>query len=240
MPSLLAVPEGQGHGSCVRGVASVSVRIGIVDTGIDANHPFFKRRKPRGVGVRCRGGGFEYEVDFHDYHGHGTTVASLIRSFCRKAQIYAVRITQQDANGVLARVCEQALARGIEWCVDQGIRIVNVSYSIAEAAEDGSLARACRKAHEKGTVLVAAYRNGEEGPVYPAVFPTVIGVRCRTDLKPGQVAILNENNLDLYAWGTSNSLACAQVSAMVGRIHTVDDCYGLEEVFEFLKEVAVP
>ena len=29
-------------------------------------------------------------------------------------------------------------------------------------------------------------------------------------------------------------MACAQVSAMVGRIHTVDDRYGVEEVFASL------
>ena len=129
---------------------------------------------------------------------------------------------------------------GIEWCVNQGIRIVNVSYSIAEAAEDGFLVQTCRKAYEKGTILIASYQNGKNGPAYPAAFSTVIGVRRRGDLKPGQVAVLDGENLDLYAWGTSNSIACAQVSAMVGRIHTVDDRYGLEEVFAFLREVAVP
>ena len=129
---------------------------------------------------------------------------------------------------------------GIDWCVDQGNRIVNVSYSIAEAADDGFLARACRKAHKNGVILVAAYRNGEKGPVYPAAFATVIGVRRRGDLKPGQVSVSDQENLDCFAWGSSNSIACTQVSAMVGRIHAVDDRYGLQEVFAFLTEVAVP
>jgi hypothetical protein len=151
-----------------------------------------------------------------------------------------VRIAQEAEIGVMVRVQEQALAMGIEWCVDQGIRIVNVSYSIAEAAEDGFLVQVCRKAYEKGIILVAAYRNGEDGPVYPAAFSTVIGVRGQDGLQPGQVSILDEENLDLFAWGTSNSIACAQVSAMIGRIHSVDDRYGMEECFAFLREVAVP
>lgn len=76
-------------------------------------------------------------------------------------------------------------------------------------------------------------------PVYPAAFPTVIGVRHRGDLGAGGVSVLSEENHDLYAWGTSNSIATAQVSAMVGRIHTVDDSLGLKDVFAYLMEVAV-
>ncbi len=223
----------------MRDAPSLPVEIGLVDTGVDRERSSFKRRKPTGIGVRREGDVYRYEPDCHDLHGHGTAMASLIHSFCRKAQIRAVRIAQQDDNGVVARVQEQALAMGIEWCVDQGIRIVNVSYSIAEAPDDGFLAKACRKAHENGTILVAAYRNGEELPVYPAAFPTVIGVRRRGNLEPGGVSVLSEENLDLFAWGGSNSIATAQVSAMVGRIHTIDDSLGLETVFAFLREVAV-
>lgn len=214
-------------------------RIGVVDTGLKREHPRFRRKRIEGIGIRRQGEAYQYEADFHDYHGHGTAMASRIQSFCTKARICAVRIAQQNENGSTPLAPEQALAMGIEWCVDQGIRIVNVSYSIAAAAEDGFLASVCRKAHEADAILVAAYRNGEEGPVYPAAFPTVIGVRRRADLKPGQVALLDDENLDLYAWGTSNSIACAQVSAMVGRIHAVDDRYGLDAVFAFLREVAV-
>ncbi|MGO8744658.1 MAG: S8 family serine peptidase [Thermoguttaceae bacterium] len=215
-------------------------RIGVVDTGVDREHRCFRRRKPTGIGVRRQGKHYHLVPEFDDLHGHGTAMAVLIHSFCPKAGLHAVRIAQEDENGPVARVQERALAMGIEWCVDQGIRIVNVSYNIAAAEEDGFLSRACRKAYEKGAIMVAAYRNEEMGSVYPAAFPTVIGVRHRGDLKPGQVSVLDEQNLDLYAWGTSNSIACAQVSAMVGRIHTVDDRYGLEEVFAFLSEVAVP
>lgn len=230
-----------GNYGLARGTTcAMPIRIGVVDTGVDQGHRCFKRKRPTGIGVRRQDDSYDYELDFHDCYGHGTAVAARIQAFCTKARIHAVRISQQTESGVAVRVQEQALAMGIEWCVDQGIRIVNVSYSIAEATADGFLARACQKAHKKGTILVAAYRNGETTSVYPAAFPMVIGVRRRGDLKPGQVSILDADNLDLYAWGISNSIACAQVSAMVGRIHSVDDEYGLEECFAFLRKVAVP
>lgn len=212
----------------------------MVDTGVDPACSAFEGQEVQGVGVERIGDDYYYDADFRDLSGHGTAMAARIQSFCKSAQICAVRIAQRDENGVAVRVQEQALAMGIEWCIQQGIRIVNVSYSIAEAPHGGFLAKACHKARENGTILVAAYRGGEEEmPVYPAAFPTVIGVRRRDDLKPGEVAVLSEENLDLHAWGRSNSSATAQVSAMVGRIHSIDNSLGLEAVFACLKEVAV-
>jgi minor extracellular serine protease Vpr len=218
----------------------MTVRIGVVDTGVDLEHPAFKRRRPRGIGVRLQNdGSYKYTPDFNDSHGHGTAMTARIRSFCPRARLYAVRIAQQNGDSSVVRVQEKALAMGIEWCVDQGIRIVNVSYSIEGAAIDGYLARAWRKAHEKNAIIVASYRNGEDRPVYPAAFSTVIGVRSKEDLRPGEVAIISEENHDLSAAGGSTSIACAQVSSMVGRIHLIDGSLGLEDVFAFLREVAV-
>ncbi|NQT11638.1 MAG: S8 family serine peptidase [Planctomycetes bacterium] len=227
------------HGSSESDAKLKPVAIGVIDTGVDAGCAAFEKQGVQGIGVRRVGNRYEYDVDFHDLAGHGTAMAARIQSFCVTARICAVRIAQQKGDGVAVRVQEQALAMGIEWCVERGVRVVNVSYNIAEAASDGFLARACREAHGESAILVAAYRNGEKGPVYPAAFPTVIGVRRRGGLEPGGVSVLSEKNLDLFAWGGSNSLAAAQVSAMVGRIHSIDDSLGLEAVFAYLMEVAV-
>jgi subtilisin len=218
------------------GVFAMTVQIGVVDTGVDKNHQLFRRRAPTGIGVVRRGGCYEYQPDFHDHHGHGTAMAARIATLCRKARIHAVRIAQQDESGLVVRVQERALAMGIEWCVAQNVHIVNVSYSIAAASEDGFLARACKAAHEKRVIVVAAYRNGENAPVYPAAFPTVIGVRCRDDLTVDQVSVLARENFDLYAPGCSNSIACAQVSAMIGRICSFRNRHRLEEVFGTLMD----
>lgn len=218
----------------------MAAHIGIVDTGVDLEHQCIRRLRPTGISVVRDGDNYRFDLGFQDLHGHGTAMASRIHSFCPEAAIHVVRIAQEGENGAVARVQEQALAMGIEWCVDRGIRIVNVSYNIAQAARDGFLDRACRKAQEHDVIVIAAYRHGDGSPVYPAAFPTVVGVRRFPSSKPGQVAVLSGENHDLLAWGTSNSHAAAQVSAMVGRIHTVNDSLGLEEVFAFLTEVAVP
>jgi len=219
---------------------AMTVRIGIVDTGVDLEHPIFKRTKPRGIGIRRDRDSFYFEPECHDLHGHGTVMASLIRDDCPKARFYAVRIALKNGDGVTPHVPEEALAMGIEWCVDQGIRIINLSYSIKEAVEDGSLVRACRKADESGAIIVAAYRNAENRPVCPAAFRSVIGVRARDELRPGEISVISAENHDLYAWGGSNSSACAHVTAMVGRIHSIDSSLRIAQVFAFLAEVAIP
>jgi subtilisin family serine protease len=218
----------------------MAVRIGVVDTGVDLEHPAFKRRKPRGIGVRRDGDDYYYEPNFHDLHGHGTAMASLIHADCKKARLYSVRIAQHNRQDVTPFVPEQALAMGIEWCVDQGIRVINLSYSIKEAAEGGSLIKACQKAFENGAVIIAAYRNADNCAVFPAAFQSVIGVRSRQDLQSGKISIISRENHDLFAWGGSNSSACAHVTSMVGRIHSIDSSLGLEQVFAYLMEVAVP
>jgi subtilisin family serine protease len=215
------------------------VPIGVVDTGVDSACQTLEGQDVQGVGVRRVGDDYEYVPDFHDLSGHGTAMAARIRSFCPTAQVWAVRIAQQEDGGVTVRVQEQALALGIDWCLNQDIRIINVSYTIAAAPVGGFLDRVCHRAYEEGAIIVAAYSDRDD-PVYPAASPTVIGVRRRDNFEPGQVSVLDKENRDLYAWGSSNSIACAQVSAMVGRIHSVDDRYSLEEVFAFLSVVAVP
>ena len=54
--------------------------------------------------------------------------------------------------------------------MDRGICIVNVSYNIAAAEEDGFLSRACRKAYERGAIMVASYRTGKLGRCIPRHF----------------------------------------------------------------------
>ena len=66
----------------------------------------------------------------------------------------------------------------------------------------------------------------------------MIGVRHKAGLRPGQLGVLSELNRDLLAFGMSNSFATAQVSAMVGRIFSVDDSLELPMVFGCLLAVS--
>jgi hypothetical protein len=169
--------------------------------------------------------------------------------------LYAVRIVAKVGHVPNLAVLETAVAKGIEWSIDQGISVVNVSYSIDGAEEDGPLARACRLAFERGMILVSSYRNRSNKPVYPAAFAHVIGASRGEHLDVGEIEVVSRANKDIEAWGgpfsaaylrntiarmEGSSYASAQVAAMVGRLLTVDNRIGLEQVFRCLEEVALP
>ena len=230
--------------------------IAIVDTGVRASHKCLNGAIAGGIGVQRRGDSLDYiyDSDFDDRHGHGTGVASLLHMLAPETPLYAVRIAQQQKIGYSIFVQEKVLALGIEWCLQKNIRLINLSYSIEEAPDNGPLADACRKAHAQNTILVAAYRNGEKRPVYPSAFPTVIGVAVLPNSEHGEISILSEKNYDVAVYGgpyqvasldqtfrvmCGTSLATAQVTGMVARMLTIKPQLTLKQVFVYLKKYAI-
>lgn len=111
---------------------------------------------------------------------HGTHVAGTIAQITNngkgvvgiapKASILPVRVG--DYNGVTS----ENIAEGIEWAVDHGAQVINIS--IGGSSPSRVIEEACRYAYEKGVVVVAATGNeGYDGKIsYPAAYSTVIAV----------------------------------------------------------------
>ena len=87
------------------------VRVGIVDSGINPDHPH--------VG-QVMGGVFLYaegeSPDFVDRIGHGTAVAGVIREKAPAAELYAIRIFDRRLSANI-----ETLMRGLDWCLEHGI-----------------------------------------------------------------------------------------------------------------------
>jgi hypothetical protein len=168
--------------------ALAGVRVAIIDSGIDADHPEFAGRI---IGARSFVGGSART----DQQGHGTFVAGLIAANVNNdvgiagiafpAQLLVAKVVRSDRS-----ISLEAEAEAIRWAVDEGARVINLSlggvrdplnpsrdtYSPLEAS-------AVSYAYSKGAVLVAAVGNADQAPSrpwpfasYPAALPHVLGV----------------------------------------------------------------
>jgi len=226
-------------------------KIGIIDTGIDEAHPWLAGAVKGGMAIgNPEESNSSKSRSYNDLFGHGTSVASIVHTFCPEAELYAVRVSRLVDGFAQVQVKEEDIARGIDWCLDQRISIINVSYAVDPVGgENGIVARACERAFESGAIVVASYRNRDDSIVYPAALPTVIGVKRDRTLKPGELRILNAANRDVAAWGGQASVACrggsaatlggtsfsaGLVSAMIGRMHCVDMSIDHERAFRLL------
>ncbi len=156
--------------------------IGILDTGVDTEHPDLKANCLQGKDF------INNDNDPNDDNGHGTHVAGIAAAVGNNgigicgvnpnAKILPVKVLQSSGRGDAATI-----AQGIRWAADNGATVINMSfgsYARSQAMED-ALAYAYSKA-----VLVAAAGNdaicigpgvGCE-PFYPAAFQYVLGVKA--------------------------------------------------------------
>ncbi|MFQ6117990.1 MAG: S8 family peptidase, partial [Candidatus Bipolaricaulia bacterium] len=153
-------PEGEG------------VRVALLDSGIDPDHLDLK--------ANYRGG---YDFVNHDPfpwddNGHGTEVAGVLAArengvgligVAPRAELFAVKVLGQDARGAISDV-----AKGLEWAIEHGIRVVNMSLGTPEDSQ--VLREAVRAAWEAGLVLIAPAGNESGRVLYPAAYSEVIAV----------------------------------------------------------------
>jgi serine protease AprX len=142
------------------GVRGRGVKIGIVDTGIDPDHPDFAGRIVAGTHF-VRGGS-----SYRDDHGHGTHVAGIAagdgsvqggkyRGVAPEASLYVAKVLDAAGSGMMSWVMA-----GIEWAVEQGVQVINLSLG-GPAPCDGTdaLSETCDAAVAAGVVVCVAAGN---------------------------------------------------------------------------------
>lgn len=162
-------------------------RIGIIDTGVNPNHPALSGQK---LHV------YQTEMNERTAAGrqHGTAVASLLigatdsRSpgLLPEAELFAVEAFHRGSGGEAADA--YALAEAIDYLLEARVHVINMSFS---GAENAVLHAMIRQARELGVGIVAAAGNGGPGaaPSYPAAWPEVIAVTAvNAALKPWRQA----------------------------------------------------
>jgi subtilisin family serine protease len=108
--------------------------------------------------------------------GHGTMVAGIIHLVAPTAQIMPLKAFRADGSADLSDI-----VRAIYFAVDNGARVINMSFSMSSRSTALAAALAYATAH--GVVCVASVGNeGIETRRYPASYPNVIGVASTDNL----------------------------------------------------------
>ncbi|KAK6227518.1 pfs domain-containing protein [Colletotrichum tabaci] len=158
--------------------ASNPVKIAILDTGIDGDHPVFDAYGD----LKDKHNYFNesHKRRVPDGNGHGTFVASLIREYAPDADLYVIKIAGRDNERPDAQVA-------IDYAVDEWqVDIISMSFGWPSSDFDGydDLQEAIDRAYHKKVLMFAAASNsgGNLGRAYPASSPHVICVHSTDTL----------------------------------------------------------
>ena len=163
---------------------TATVRVAVIDTGIDATHPELADCAIEGTTIiDTNAAGDRYADDAKDDHGHGTHVAGIIAAAWNngigingiagkaKIEILPVKVLNDAGKGSTYDIIE-----GIRYAADHGASILNLS--LGSGSSSKLEAEAVRYAQNKGCLVIAASGNDSIDVAlnWPASYEDVISV----------------------------------------------------------------
>jgi Subtilase family len=213
------------------------VKVALIDTGVDANHPSLQGRIVMQTDVTGRG----FTAD-----AHGTMLAGIIAATARggtgiagiapDAEILSVKACHPLApQGLPAQCWSGTLAKGLDFAIAKKVALINMSLGGPGGVEDKLLKQMVDAAAGRGMVVVAAAGNdGPQGkPGFPAALPNVVAVTAVdsqeqlyaiattgdfVDLAAPGVEILSTSPGGKYLVSSGTSLAAAFVSGIAALV----------------------
>jgi subtilisin family serine protease len=204
------------------------VVVAIVDSGVEGDHPAVAGRLRQSVQVEVDGDDATVvPAEPTDAVGHGTACAGIILGLAPRASVLSVRVLGSDNRGK-----GLAFATGLQWAIQQGASIVNLSLSSRSESLYGTLHDLVDRAYFAGILLVCAANNVAVAS-YPSLFASVVSVAAH-DVRDPDVWFNNPHppvefgayGLDVdVAWkdggritATGNSFAAPHIAGFAARI----------------------
>ena len=211
------------------GSTGASVKVAVIDSGIDADHPAIGERIGGYVAITDGPLGLLHDTEPHeDSYGHGTACAGIIRSLASECELYSVKVLGPRLTGRGA-----TFAAGIEWAVENGMDVANVSMGTTKKNFFGALHSLADRAYFKNTMLVTA-ANNMPVPSFPSLYASVISVASHETTHdpylfyytPSPPVEFGAPGIDVrVAWAeggwitaTGNSFAAPHVTGIVAKI----------------------
>jgi subtilisin family serine protease len=175
LPLLEAMtPEWAWGGSTGRGV-----RVGIIDSGINADHPAVGGMVRGGVTVVDQGGTPTYDTSsYEDAFGHGTACAGIVHRVAPEAELYAIRVMGPSGGGTGAM-----FAAGLRWAIENNLQVLNLSLGTTKRDWFAALHDLADAAYFRKVVVVTAANNYPQVS-FPSLYASVISVACSEEKDP--------------------------------------------------------
>ena len=214
------------------GSSGQGVRVAVVDSGLECDHPALGQCVRGGVIVEYDGrtkNKVRYVADEEprDLFGHGTACAGIIHALAPEAELYSVRVLGKDLTGRAMQ-----FAGGLRWAIEHGMHVINLSLSTSREEYYALFHQLADEAYFKNVVLVSAVNNIPV-PSYPSLYSSVISVAAHEGHDPFtfyynptppvefgapgidvEVAWVNKQ----YSISTGNSFAAPHIAGLVALI----------------------
>ena len=152
---MLGIEEFHRNHPTIRGQ---SITVGIIDTGVDGNHPLLRRKVTRFFNARSG----KEEPNAIDFSGHGTHIAGLIAGdqglgIAPESSL----IVAAGAAGTGKKAIPEILA-SLKWMIRQKPRIINNSWSLSPGTDPTPFYQSIEDAEIAGILMV--FSAGNTGP----------------------------------------------------------------------------
>ncbi len=162
-----------------------------------------------------------------DMFGHGTACGGIIVGLAPEVELVSIRVLGADLRGKGA-----AFAAGLEWAIEQGLEVCNLSLSSKSESLYPVFHDLADRAYFRGTALISA-ANNVPAPSYPSLFSSVFSVAAHGEPDPQRLYYNPQPPVEFGAWGvdvpiawkdggstvaTGNSFAAPHVAGIVALI----------------------
>ncbi|CAB9530511.1 Subtilisin-like protease 1 (Fragment) [Seminavis robusta] len=230
------------------GLTGKGVRVAVIDSGVDQEHPGFRGQVKSRDWIRS---GTPLEED-----DHGTHVAGTIHLMAPDAELYDYRVF--GSEGSLS--VDQAIAKAIRDATDAKCQVINMS--LGGAFPNDKIWEAVQYASNKGVVLVCAAGNeGDDNPLtneisFPASYKECFSIAAVAKAEGLPVAVFSNSNplIDYAGIGvdvtsfkpgggfqnmSGTSMACPHVAGLIACLMTNGQYYSADRLRNRLDRLAI-
>ena len=206
------------------------VTVAILDSGVEGDHPAVGGRLIESVAVEIVDDEAQVVPDDPvDLFGHGTACAGIIVGLAPEVEIVSVRVLGADLRGKGV-----AFLAGLEWAVERGVQVMNLSLSSKSERLFPFFHEAVDEAYFRHVALVSAVNN-VPGLSFPSTFSSVFSVAAHATPDPETFFYNPSPPVEWGAWGvdvpvawkdggstvaTGNSFAAPHMAGLAARIES--------------------